>query len=215
MLEKLESCPGSFDEIREYFGETAELLMNNFVISARGVEYEIVEIEFYLFTPDHPDVITYPRQCAAGQWFFHQSGVDLTFATTDKQFGGILIRGLRETKGERKQVFGPQNCVDLLWNKFNAFEVDAAEIPIITPSNVCVKAFPTKCQRWIPAKGDKTKFSARIAEWTRRIEREGFNEFNSKVDISALVVESKYRLIKTIAIDITDKSWMTDNAKIN
>ncbi len=217
LLEKLQSCPETFDDVYKYFSETADLLMNNYVISKQGIKYEIVEIEFYLFTPEHPDVITYPRDCVAGQWFFHQSGVDLTFTTTAKQFGGILIRGLRETKGERKQVFGPQNCVNLLWDEFNAFEAVSAEIPTIIPSNECISSFHADSfPRWIPVKNDKVKASAKISEWIKRVEDEGNNAFN-KEDIErifALVFESKYRFIKRQAIDENDDAWKRYNAKI-
>ena len=44
----------------------------------RGVESEI-DIEFYWFSKNHKDTITYPRNCNAGDWFFHNSGVDLAF----------------------------------------------------------------------------------------------------------------------------------------
>ena len=217
LLEKLKSCPKTCDDIHKYFSDTADFLMNNYVISKQGIEYEIVEIEFYLFTSDHPDVITYPRDCIAGQWFFHQSGVDLSFSTiAKKQFGGILIRGLRETKGARKQIFGPQNCVNLLWDKFNAFEAVESEIPTIIPANGCIdkskiESFP----RWIPVKEDKAKASAKIAEWIKRVEDKGYNVFNKDAaeKIFALVFESKYRFIKEDAIDFDDNVWKQYKAK--
>ncbi|MDE6535363.1 MAG: hypothetical protein K2K82_05060 [Muribaculaceae bacterium] len=220
LLEKLQSCPTTTEDIRKYFSETANLLMNNYVISKRGIEYEIVEIEFYLFTHDHPDVITYPRDCKAGQWFFHPSGVDLTFATTDMQFGGILIRGLRETKGKRKQVFGPLKCVDILWDKLNAFEAVAAEIPTIIPANGNIESYePISLPRWIPVRNDKEKALAKIAEWEKRIKDEDFIEFNSNTNkdkIFALVFESEYRFIKNKkeTINFDDDNWKRYNAKI-
>ncbi len=221
LLEQLQSCPQTPDDIPTYFKETAELLMNNYVISKRGIKYEIVEIEFYLFTPEHPDVITYPRKCRAGQWFFHQSGVDLTFATTDYQFGGILIRGLkkingpRETKEEDNQVFGPLKCVYKLWDKFNAFEADAAENPIIIPSNENKKPFKINSYpRWTAVREDKEKASAKIAVWKKKVKDEGYNELKKDTEeIFKLVFESEYRFIKEEAID-KDKIWNKYNARI-
>ena len=219
LLEKLQSCPETFDDVDKYFSETADLLMNNYVISKQGIKYEIVEIEFYLFTSGHQDVITYPRTCKSGQWFFHSSGVDLTFATTDKQFGGILIRGLREVKGERKQVFGPQNCVYLLWDKFNAFEAVESEIPTIIPADGCIRSrhiesFP----RWIPVKNDKVKASEKIAKWITRVEERKYKVNNDIENIFALVFESEYRFIKDRgkekAINTDDDIWKRYNAKI-
>lgn len=216
LLNILRSYPKTSEDIPKYFIEVAELLMNNYVISKRGTEYEIIEIEFYLFNPNHPDVIAYPRSCVAGQWFFHQSGVDLTFETTDEQFGGILIRGIRETDGERKQIFGPQNCVSHLWDKFNAFEAVATEIPMIIPAKGDIEKFPIESfQRWIPIRNDKVKASAKIAEWITRVEDEGYKEFNKDSEIiSEIVYESKYRFIKVNAINYDDTVWKGYGAKI-
>lgn len=195
------------------FKEIASLLMNECCIVKNGKKYELVEIEFYLFSEEHPDAIVYPRDCVAGQWYFHQSGVDLTFATSDKQFGGILIRGLREIDGERKQIFGPQNCVNLLWDKFNAFEAVTSEIPIIIPF-ISDAATVVPHQRWIPVKKDAIKASDKINEWINRIVDEGY-EFDKDHDkISSLVFESEYRFIKEKSINVDDIVWKRYNAKV-
>lgn len=156
LLSKLTSCPQSSEEIHKYFSEVAELLMNNYLISKRDINYEIVEIEFYLFSPNHQDIITYPRNSKAGEWFFHQSGVDLTFESKDNQFGGILIRGIkritRREEGDNRPllILGPQKCVDELWDAFNAFSGNAFDYPLIVsgdvPKDDNIKNYP----RWIP-----------------------------------------------------------------
>ncbi|MBD5352021.1 MAG: hypothetical protein HDR86_04250 [Bacteroides sp.] len=197
LIKQLQSCPASADDICNYFSETAELLMNGYVISRRGVEYEIIDIEFYLFTPEHQDVITYPRDCKAGEWFFHQSGVDLTFATTENQFGGILIRGLREISEKGTKTVGPLKCVDLLWDKFSAFEVVESEIPIITKASKDlpqknIKARPRK----IPVKKDKQ--TEKINYWKQRIEEKlkGVKIDKDLKELSDLIFTSKYRFVK-------------------
>lgn len=206
----------SVEEYMAFFKDIADILMNKCVIRKGNVSYEIIEIEFYLFNPNHPDVIAYPRNCVAGQWFFHQSGVDLTFETTSEQFGGILIRGLRETKGERKQIFGPQNCVNHLWDKFNAFEAIESEIPLIIPADGRIETLPIESYpRWIPVKNDNIKASAKISEWITRVEDEEYEEFNKDVEIiSSLVYESEYRFIKLKSINSDDNVWKRYNAKI-
>ena len=124
----LKDLPNTFQSI-------AKNLMCNYVIKKGGKEYAIIEIEFYLYTPTHQDFITYPRNLKAGRWFFHQSGVDISFESKDIKieknkgrkekvkletnpiFGGILIRGLYRfpyTEDENKRyeasyIFGPQN----------------------------------------------------------------------------------------------------------
>ena len=200
LIKQLQSCPASADDISNYFSETAKLLMNGYVISKRGVEYEIIDIEFYLFTPEHQDVITYPRNCKAGEWFFHQSGVDLTFATTENQFGGILIRGLREISEKpdpEKTTIGPLKCVDLLWDKFSAFEVVESEIPIITKAS---KDLPQNniesLLRKIPVKKDKQ--TEKINYWKQRIEEEVKDVKIDKdlKELYDLIFNSEYRFVK-------------------
>ena len=199
LIKQLQSCPASADDISNYFSETAELLMNGYVISKRGIEYEIIDIEFYLFTPEHQDVITYPRNCKAGEWFFHQSGVDLTFATTENQFGGILIRGLREAGEKDPKAVGPLKCVDLLWDKFSAFEVVESEIPIITKASKDLPQNNIESRpRKIPVKKDKQ--TEKIKYWKQRIEEEVKDVKIDKdlKELSDLIFTSKYRFVKEL-----------------
>lgn len=76
-------------DIQSKFHEIAEKLMYNYIIKKGEARYAIVEIEFYYYSPYHPDIITYPRNLSAGRWFFHQSGVDLI---VNQQF--LIIRVL-------------------------------------------------------------------------------------------------------------------------
>lgn len=147
-----------------FFTSIAETLMNHCQISKGVKRYEIMDIEFYLFTPVHPDVITYPRQTKAGQWFFHQSGVVLTFASSQSKFGGILIRGIREAVEGGRLIDGPLKCVDELWDKFNAFEEVQGEYPIIVPSQIPLNSELISLERWIPLAKGKTE-EDKIKEW--------------------------------------------------
>ena len=81
------------------FREISKTLLCDCVIIKGETEYRIREIEFYLFRPDYQDYVTYPRTCNAGDWFFHNSGVDIAFqskSSTPKAdpktdcFGGVL-----------------------------------------------------------------------------------------------------------------------------
>ena len=118
-------------------------LMSNFVIWKRGIAYRITEAEFYYFAADHLDITTYPRMMNGGRWFFHQSGVDLTFdsylAYTDRglidaqtsSFGGILIRSMvKHTIDEPDELIsGPMKCVYELWDNFDALSPQQNEYP--------------------------------------------------------------------------------------
>lgn len=118
-------------------------LMSNFVIWKRGIVYRITEAEFYYFASDHLDITTYPRRMNGGRWFFHQSGVDLTFDSylsyTDcglidaqtSSFGGILIRSMvkQAENGSDELISGPMKCVYELWDNFDALSPRQNEYP--------------------------------------------------------------------------------------
>lgn len=225
LLSKLRSCPKSSEEMPGYFSDVAESLMNNHVISKHGVTYEIVEIEFYLFSPAHYDFITYPRNVAVGEWFFHQSGVDLTFESNRDHFGGILLRGIKRitprAEGDSRPllILGPQKCVDELWDNFNAFKAIASEIPIIIPADGKVEESPlTAYRRWIPVR-KRDDVSAKIRKWIERIETEGYfinNEviYNEDINkISSLIFESNYRYLKEASIDKESSEWRKYTSK--
>ena len=178
------SCP------QKSFTSIAQILMGKYIIKKGTERYRIVEIEFYAFSNDHEDYITYPRTTNAGQWFFHQSGVDLTFESQDidikhnngkilvnlasqPQFGGILIRGLYKmdtSEDEEPYIFGPQKCVNVLWDKFNALSSSPDEYPTIirasrednlTTHNLIY------CKRCINIKDENT--SLKIKGWIKRL----------------------------------------------
>lgn len=128
------------DELDKTFLEISEILLNKCIVVAGDKKYRILEIEFYLFSPLHHDIITYPRNnMSGGEWFFHQSGVDLCFKSccktkgnskyhifdTNNKFGGILIRSMMELDAEYRPIEpvinGPMKCIDRLFKKFDAF----------------------------------------------------------------------------------------------
>lgn len=167
-----------------YFDEIAQNIMCNYIIKKGNREYAIVEIEFYLYTNDHRDVITYPRNTEAGQWFFHQSGIDITFKSRDirmltfdkgelglrPQFGGILIRAIKPLNDENKSIiWGPQNSVFELWDVFNAFSSDNSQYPhLVEKQSGLNPSDLRKFKRWIDIK-EPTKREEKIKEWLRRL----------------------------------------------
>lgn len=115
------------------FREIGKALLCDCVIVKGRTEYRIREIEFYLFRPDYQDYVAYPRTCNAGDWFFHNSGVDIAFqskSSTPKAdpktdcFGGVLIRTVECIKGKNeKRLFdGPLKVVNELFDQFSAIE---------------------------------------------------------------------------------------------
>ncbi len=118
--------------------ECAKMLMGHYCIKKKDAFYQIAEIEFYYYGPNHPDIITYPRTCSEKQWFFHQSGVDLTIKSNQNgepiKFGGILIRSIRKYDcgwNYIKTICGPQKCVNELFDVLDAFNHNNNLTPLL------------------------------------------------------------------------------------
>ena len=139
------------------FEAKAEELINNYCIKKGDKTYEFVEVEFYLFTKDHPDVITYPREAMAGDWFFHSSGVDICFSKVENGevkmsskdcCGGILIRSLREVDGEGKTIKttnGPLKCCEqVLFDRFSAINPNPEQYPRLVARKPDAKKYDVK-----------------------------------------------------------------------
>ncbi len=145
-LQRLLSMENVEDEesIERRFSDIADILLTKTSIRKKDRLYFLTDIEFYWFTASHKDIITYPRNCEAGEWYFHQSGVDISFKSFvstkvvngkrkpvldgKERFGGILIRGIQPASnwlsdGEAKKFDGPYKSCDELFDKFNALQM--------------------------------------------------------------------------------------------
>lgn len=201
-------------EVLAEFLTAAELLMNHCSIKKGGDEYEIVDVEFYLYNSKHPDVLTYPREIEQGRWFFHPSGVDLSFKSTSENFGGILIRGIRNVSVEKDQILGPQKCIEALWNNFDAFDSQAStEYPIIIGIGNPRSKEITQCPRWISLPKGKTEID-KINEWKERTNKVTKVLDVSDESLSDLVFLSPYRFVKLNSIDKSLDSWKKYTAKL-
>jgi hypothetical protein len=134
------------DQLKDIFENLAEELINNCHIVKQHKEfYDITDIEFYYCSKNHFDLTVYPRNTNIGEWFFHQSGVDLTFQSSlgdldnngkikinsNFGFGGILIRGIRPVNN--KKICGSLKTEWELFDKMSALNSDANSnyVPII------------------------------------------------------------------------------------
>ena len=66
------------EELDNLFKNVATKLMSEFAIKKGNDYYQMVEIEFYWYSHNHPDLSVYPRKSKAGNWYLHPSGVDIT-----------------------------------------------------------------------------------------------------------------------------------------
>lgn len=175
----------------------AEKLMNECCIIKDKTHYQIAEIEFYYYSSQHPDIITYPRVCSKGLWFFHQSGVDITIDSSKVEYGGILIRSIIRQDEERKKICGPQNCVNELFNLIDIRGNNYSNIPIIDRSK---KKFDfteiETSQRYIPFYIRKTDVDKQLKLTPDKSEEDIYKQLIN------IKMEEKYRSIKKSTTEI-------------
>jgi 3-methyladenine DNA glycosylase Mpg len=101
------------DAIDTDFQRIANDLLNNWVLKVENVLYRITEIEFYYKDEDkkHDDSYIHGHvlQKQEGKWYFHGSGIDITFGS-EGAYGGILIRAIYNIK-DKEYCYGPLNCI--------------------------------------------------------------------------------------------------------
>lgn len=93
------------------FDEIAETVFFNFQIKAGNNQFRITEIEFYFYAENHKDVFTHCNilQKKMGYWYFHGSGVDITFGN-ENIYASFLIRGVKNI-GNNSYISGPLNVM--------------------------------------------------------------------------------------------------------
>lgn len=128
---------------QKVFDDIAKILLNKVAICKGEKIFYIKDIEFYLYENNHRDIVTYPRICKAGQWFFHPSGIDISFESSvdvksndyelfqpilreDAFFGGVLIRAIYPADKApadacKYNLDGPHKVEWALFDSFDAF----------------------------------------------------------------------------------------------
>lgn len=109
----------SIENVSPEYERIATALMNDWILQSVANQYRITELEFYLKNSTHPDHYTHGHklQKKFGSWYFHGSGLDITFGGND-YFGSILIRAIYNiATGE--YVYGPINAVTELFKNID------------------------------------------------------------------------------------------------
>lgn len=128
---------------QKVFDDIAKILLNKVAIRKGEKIFYIKDIEFYLYENNNRDIVTYPRICKAGQWFFHSSGIDISFESSvevnsndyelfqpilreDAFFGGVLIRAIypadkAPSDACKYNLDGPHKVEWALFDSFDAF----------------------------------------------------------------------------------------------
>lgn len=89
-------------EYQDVFSKYANKLMNEYCLKVDDKKYNLIEIEFYFYDKEnHPDPYIYcnEKQKECGEFYFHGSGMDITFGN-GKCYGGILIRSIMNEEGQ-------------------------------------------------------------------------------------------------------------------
>jgi hypothetical protein len=122
-----------------WFDRIAARLLNGTRLVVNRQPHRLAEIEFYLYSPEHPDVFSHrePIQHHAGRWYFHRThgvyrggsfkGIDVSFGNL-RSFGGILFRSI-ETP-EQVLINGPSLIVDHLLDLTGAESVGQLDMAI-------------------------------------------------------------------------------------
>ena len=98
--------------IEQSFDNIAKQLLSGHILVVNEWELEITEIEFYYFKKKkHEDNYTHPHKRNAGEWRYHNQGIDITLQGEDDQDGGILVRGI---KINDKYINGPLKTVRVI-----------------------------------------------------------------------------------------------------
>lgn len=100
------------EELDNVFKDVATKLMSEFAIKKGDDYYQMVEIEFYWYSPNHRDLSVYPRKSEAGNWFLHPSGVDITLKSNivkdDEDISKLRLRW-EDAKKEQKEDYSKKS----------------------------------------------------------------------------------------------------------
>ena len=112
-------------KLEDKFYELATYLMNELCLSVAGKRYKITELEIYCNDKkEHNDPFIHGsvEQLSCGKWYFHGSGLDITFGDAERGIhAGILIRGIVEW-GTNKYINGPLNVLkEIFFNMGDVF----------------------------------------------------------------------------------------------
>jgi 3-methyladenine DNA glycosylase Mpg len=102
------------------FERIATELMNDWVVQINLKRYRIAEVEFYFKSDKHLDPYSHehPLQKEMGKWYFHGSGIDITFGNNNYH-GGILLRAIYDIEMKRF-IYGPLNTVAEIFSNFSS-----------------------------------------------------------------------------------------------
>jgi len=116
----------------ESFDKIANKLFYDYQLQVNHNYYRLIDIEFYYYTDDltdtHKDIYIHKHltQRHSAKWYFHDSGIDITFGNNSDHYGGILIRGIAKIEKAKidnnfitSQIHGPIKVRSEITESFN------------------------------------------------------------------------------------------------
>mgnify|MGYP006345622161 CR=1 FL=1 len=135
-------------EYQDVFSEYANKLMNEYCLKVDDKKYNLIEIEFYFYDKEnHPDPYIYcnEKQKECGEFYFHGSGMDITFGN-GKCYGGILIRSIMNEEGQyingSLKLLEELFCDEIDKLKIELIEKDIGKKNIFCSTRVGLQAHP-------------------------------------------------------------------------
>ena len=115
---------------------SAQYLLSNFGLQINERIYELLEVEFYWYGPDHQDTYAHrhPEQLLSGYWCFHRAtdtptaayrngtfkGLDLALGDGE-QYVGVLLRALYHP--DTGAITGPCKVVDHILTQYQVTSI--------------------------------------------------------------------------------------------
>lgn len=183
-----------------------ELIFNSSLIVNNKI-FQIVELEFYVYTENHPDDFCHraDEQKKAGSFYIHKNGksykegniigIDITCGSKSR-YGGILIRSICDEN--HNLIEGPGNVLNKMLESFNFQKVKDLGNYLETSKSSLIKI----C---------KANFEQSELIWTPRVGLTLKKNFNFRIPYIAC----DYRAIKYSFPFNKGKHWIISSCLIN
>jgi len=105
-------------DVPTQFNQIAEELFNYWILKINSSRFKIIEIEFYYYSRklNHLDGFTHPHERKEEEFRFHFGGIDITFNSNKDNYGGILIRSIKD-KQTNEIINGPRRVVSRIFEE--------------------------------------------------------------------------------------------------
>ena len=177
-------------DIELSFDRIAKKLLLYHVISINKEVYTITELEFYYHSQGHEDpyVHQHAHQLSIAKWYFHGSGLDITIGNGKDIYGGILIRGVKNSQGT--YIDGPLNVVTNIFHSIGSVNYAQHDIgikPIAEPKSNKLIAKSTRVN--LKKKENDTRdFHGRLYRYLIEIETQ--HRFSEKMIVAEQLMKT-------------------------